>query len=327
METLRFGYSDAVIDPGTGITLAGYRHRFLQGIGNSGVLDHLHAKALSLRLGKTELLIVTLDLCMVSLELCDSLREAVSRKLSIPKEHIMLSIVHTHSAPTTCIPEYARGDFYGDKTKDNYARMEKEIEQYLESLKECILAICSEAHYRTHQGKISTTTLKMNLGYNRRYPITDANGNQTVKMHFNLWGNYGEEKNHDIDENIPILMIERTAEDSKDDYLEPYGAKKIVLFSVPYHPVVLGENSRVVSADYPGAACACIEEAIGYRTKAMFLLGACGDINALMACQENPDAVKIVGRAIGYGVTAALSNRKEVEVCRLDAEKNRRRYT
>jgi len=310
-----FGYSEAVINPNQWITLRGYEHRYKQGIGNSGILDDLYARALFLKAGETGLLLVTLDLCGIEMKTADLLREAISEKTRIPKEHIMLSAAHTHSGPLTCVPLSSGVNL----NKKHQEILENEIGQYLEYIKECILTICTEAQSRMCEGKLSASTLRMNLGYNRRYPLTDEKGNPSVRMHFNLWKHSGEDINCKIDEDIPVLMIERINESNEDDYLEPYGQKRIVLFSVPYHPVVLGQGSRAVSADYPGAARACIEEAVGSGTKAMFLLGACGDINVLMACQENPKAVKIVGGAIGYGVAAALSNRRKIEMDRLDA--------
>lgn len=59
---------------------------------------------------------------------------------------------------------------------------------------------------------------------------------------------------------------------------------------------MLGKTSRVVSADYPGAACALIEEYVP-DSSAMFLLGAAGDTHPWIATQEKADHIEPVARA------------------------------
>ena len=47
------------------------------------------------------------------------------------------------------------------------------------------------------------------------------------------------------------------------------------------HPVVLGPDSRLVSADWPGESCRRLEVALGDGAVALFLQGASGDVNPL----------------------------------------------
>jgi Neutral/alkaline non-lysosomal ceramidase, N-terminal len=47
------------------------------------------------------------------------------------------------------------------------------------------------------------------------------------------------------------------------------------------HPVVLGPDSRVVSADWPGTAGRILEQELGPETMALFVQGACADVNPL----------------------------------------------
>ena len=47
------------------------------------------------------------------------------------------------------------------------------------------------------------------------------------------------------------------------------------------HPVVLGPDNRLVSADWPGHACRRLEAALGQDAVALFLQGASGDVNPL----------------------------------------------
>ncbi|MCD6290436.1 MAG: neutral/alkaline non-lysosomal ceramidase N-terminal domain-containing protein [Anaerolineae bacterium] len=48
------------------------------------------------------------------------------------------------------------------------------------------------------------------------------------------------------------------------------------------HAVVLGPDNLLVSADWPGYACARLEEALGAGTICMFLQGGSGDVNPLV---------------------------------------------
>lgn len=48
------------------------------------------------------------------------------------------------------------------------------------------------------------------------------------------------------------------------------------------HAVVLGYDNLLISADWPGYACARLEEALGEGTTCMFLQGGSGDVNPLV---------------------------------------------
>ena len=74
------------------------------------------------------------------------------------------------------------------------------------------------------------------------------------------------------------------------------GPRSYLIWNVGVHPVVLGKTSRVVSADYPGAACALMENWIP-DSNAMFLLGAAGDTHPWIATQEKPVHIEPVARA------------------------------
>jgi len=49
------------------------------------------------------------------------------------------------------------------------------------------------------------------------------------------------------------------------------------------HAVVMGSDSRQISADWPGRACQALEQALGDGSTCLFLQGGCGDINPLVA--------------------------------------------
>ncbi|HAT10364.1 MAG TPA: hypothetical protein DCS97_07170, partial [Planctomycetes bacterium] len=81
--------------------------------------------------------------------------------------------------------------------------------------------------------------------------------------------------------------------------------RSALLFSLGAHPVCLGKISRVVSADWPGAARNAIERHLP-GCFAVFGLGACGDTHPWIATQDDPAALVPLGEAAG-GLAAALA--------------------
>lgn len=301
MNGLYFGYSDCIITPSAAIGLLGYEKRDDHGFNNSGVMDDLYARALSLKWNDRELMLITLDLCMLDEKTADFIRSSVSQKLKLPMENIMLCASHTHSGPRTMSGPY----------EDNPSAVNV-ISAYVDNLKDKVVTICSQASCLRFRCKLSSAVFSARLGYNRRFVRDSGYGKKDVKMLFTLWRNPEHIPNGLVDTDIPVLLLERQDESDYDPFLCQTGVNQLVLFNVPIHPVVLGEDSRYVSADYPGAAARCIERTIGNGTKAMFLLGACGNVNPYFACQNSPKAVEIIGNAIGYGICSALSGKKEI---------------
>ena len=80
-------------------------------------------------------------------------------------------------------------------------------------------------------------------------------------------------------------------------FVAEYGAEA-TLFSYACHPVVLGRDNHQISADFPGVAARCIEAATGGR--ALFVNGACGDVNPRIANGSFAD-VESLGGGVGEG--------------------------
>lgn len=64
-----------------------------------GVLDPLYCRALALKIDGQVFLWITLDLCRLEKEISDYPRRVLAAKYSIPREHIVISTIHTHSGP------------------------------------------------------------------------------------------------------------------------------------------------------------------------------------------------------------------------------------
>jgi hypothetical protein len=62
--------------------------------------DELHARCLALDDGKTRLVIVTCDTCLLPREVADAAKKLVHEELGLPVENILIAATHTHSGGT-----------------------------------------------------------------------------------------------------------------------------------------------------------------------------------------------------------------------------------
>ena len=64
------------------------------------VVEPLHARALVLSRGKERVVIAVVDSCMLPRALCDDVKARVTREIGIPRDRILISATHTHTAPS-----------------------------------------------------------------------------------------------------------------------------------------------------------------------------------------------------------------------------------
>ena len=82
-------------------------------------------------------------------------------------------------------------------------------------------------------------------------------------------------------------------------FVEAEAGPLATLFSHPCHPVHLGPADYLLSADFPGAAAAALEDALG--APALFVNGACGDVNP-----PRPHAGEGAARELGGRLAAVV---------------------
>lgn len=88
----------------------------MKGAFAQSIHDPMHARCLALNDGKRALVFCVVDACMIPREICDEAKKLAAAKTGIPKEHILISATHTHSAATMTPvfqsdpdPEYIKG--------------------------------------------------------------------------------------------------------------------------------------------------------------------------------------------------------------------------
>ena len=303
MDELLFGYDEAKITPSSEMSLEGYEDRGSKGSGNSGVLDDLYAKVLSVALGSVKILVYSLDVCEFTIDFSNRLRESISRKTGLPKVNIHIFATHTHSGPILDL-------LWGAKNLDSQAlgRQKLVLDNYINFLEEILCTIGIKSLSNNFPAKMYSAHHHAKLGYNRR-KLNDI-GN-SVRMLYSLWENPGIHPDGTFDNDIPVVVIEREIPKDFDTYLQPISPRRIILLNPAFHPVVLGQDSRLVSADYPGAACSLLSKYLGDDTRAMFFLGASGDTHPMLSTQMNPVAVEAVGNAVASGIVCALADKNQ----------------
>ena len=234
---LRVGVARADITPPIGSAMYGYSAR-----GSSvsaGIHDRLHAKALVLDDGKTRLAVATLDLGTVTHENTANIKAMVKEKTGI--ENVLCVASHTHSAPW---PE---------------AGFPSAADSWIREAERKIAGAIVAAAGKTVPARIGIGWGEVREGHNRRRVGDEGK----VEM---LWRNRERIPTHPGDPQLAVIRV---------DDLE--GRPLATLVNFACHPVVLGPENLLISADYPGALTRRLEETIGGQ--AMFLQGAAGDIN------------------------------------------------
>jgi len=91
------GFYQSDLNPAIGLPAGGHDPHPVM----SGFYDRLYAKSISLLGNGTRVVITSVDLVGVSKELCDDVREEISKLYGIPSENVIILATHTHSAPET----------------------------------------------------------------------------------------------------------------------------------------------------------------------------------------------------------------------------------
>jgi hypothetical protein len=108
-----------------------------------------------------------------------------------------------------------------------------------------------------------------------------------------------------VDDEIAVIQFER-----------PNGEILATLLNLACHPEVLMGESTVISADYAGAACRAVEQAVG--GVALHVSGALGGMLSPAIEQRNPDGVAAMGQAYAEAALTALSSSELAEIPRFE---------
>lgn len=207
---------------------------------SQGVRDDVFATALVFNDGDRSAVIVSCEVLALHPEFIQRVRNEACDLTGIPPEHMMFCATHCHSSAITfALP--------------NNPPM---VHAYVENLANLLVGLIRMATDRLVPAQLGFGRGEAQIGINRR--LTREDGVTVIA------GN----PEGPFDPQIGVLRI-----DTID------GQPLAVLVNYACHPVVLGNGSNVISADWPGAMRRSVETATG--ATCLFVQGACGDINPL----------------------------------------------
>jgi neutral ceramidase len=241
-----------------------------------GVHDELYAHALVLDNGQTRIALVVADLVALPYEDAMITRQCIASDLGTEPGAVMLHCTHTHGGP------YAypfRGMGEADKA-------------YTDILHRKLIGVARQAGDNLQPARLTYGESSAQIGVNRRQ--TRPDGRVTI----------GKDYGGPVSPLVQVLCVNGAD-----------GRTFALLFSHACHPVTLGADNRLLTADWPGAAVAHLKERFraesaetGIASDALpfCLQGCCADINPIQ--QFSWEAMRANGRAIADAAHTARWN-------------------
>lgn len=281
---MRVGSGCQNITPGPELPLLGYDFRQeCYPPGNSGVRDPLWLRALAIDAedGAGVAVIITCDLCIISVELARQWRQAMAERWHLDPTRILISCSHTHSGPwldeRALAEDVAAVLPHTSEADPGVARR-----HYTAGLLDALHQAVAKAMGLMFPVQVSAREIPLGLGYCRRVAIP---GQETVEQCWNPEEYPHLQPSGQADPALTALYMQQRN-----------GPRRWLLWCHGAHPVVLGKTSTRISADWPGVANAYLQD---HGIEGHFLLGACGDVHPWISTAGDDDGVTIVGRTAG----------------------------
>ena len=289
------GYARIDITPEESLPLAGYGNN-MQRL-SQGVLDPLYATCIAITDGEgNSVLLCTVDLAIAWDFYCVPARDAISKKYGIPREAVIISAIHTHSAPDILLQTYPP------------------IVRYTEWLVEKLTVLAGEAlddrKPATMQGG---QTYNKGMNFVRHYILE----NDTY-----AGDNFGDfssapVRDHVSEADRQIQMVKFCREGGKDILMVNWQAHPTkASTSVTEH----GRSHRpYISADFVGACRSYVEEKTGMHFA--YFQGACGNINSrsFIKAEDGVQDHIPYGQQLGDYILDGLNNLKPMQTGKVAA--------
>jgi len=233
---------------------------------STGVHDPLLAKALVLKDDEDALAVVTMDLAGFPAESVERVKEAILDKTGISQ--VMLLSSHTHSGPAGD-PEFPSAE-----------------KPWIRDAEQKIISAVVEANASLLPVRYGVGKGAVQEGHNRR----KVNPDGTVTM---FWANRDRVPTSPVDYMLGVMRFEKSD-----------GEPLVTLVNFTCHPVVLGPENLLISADYPGVMTKTVETELGGMC--MFANGACGDINPFWDKTPPKEGAYEEMEKMGKGVAAEV---------------------
>ncbi len=264
-EPLRVGTAQVDLEPMQAGAFAGYASR-AEAI-PQGIHDPLEVRAIALE-ANTRVLIIVCDLLALDGKLIGAAKAQLQHRLGIPSANILIACIHTHGGPA-CL-----------ETTPVKARP-----AYRELIRQKIIAAGTRAFAAMQPAHFGYGSGRVDLSYNRR--VKSEEGKVT-----NKWSNV---------EHLPLGPVDQ--EVLVASFTHPDATPLAILFNYACHPVVMGPQHPLLTADYPGAARKWVEQYLGGKPIALMTLGACGDLNPYVCAKGDFSEMETMGKSLGAEVS------------------------
>lgn len=240
-DVFKAGFARVKITPPLGTPMTGFGGRDWNPTGCRGIHDDLYVRALYFSQGERKALIMGFDLLFFSREEADRFKGALGRRLDIPASGILLNTSHTHTGPKVGSWFYTPSD-----------------PLYLNRLESAIVTAALQARDSAREATLWAGAGTTELPMNRRL----LNPKGKIEFRPNPSGV--------VCNTLPVVFVKDAS-----------GKPVCLLFSVSCHPsTVKGvDRSYLISADFPGAAMAKLDDWLGVPAS-LFLQGTGGDAKA-----------------------------------------------
>lgn len=274
---LHIGFAAFEITPREPCPLLGYTQRAdLHGPVHDGILDPLFARVLMIDNGSLPVVLISCDLCLLENPAVHVLRQQIATQIGSSPERVILAATHTHSGPYAWSKDWPEGP--REYTPDVLRGPSSET--YWQQLQSDLALAVARAMEDRAPARLRTRESSLGFAYNRR--IVDPNG---VHMCWNPKEQPALCPQAADDPALVLLEIER---DSKPTLL---------LYNLAGHPVVLGKESNLISADWPGAVNRQFE-ILRPDTRVCFFHGAGADAHPWLATDQNPRDLETVAAPV-----------------------------
>ena len=256
--TLTAGVARANITPPAGTRFLGYILRIEP---STGIDTELFATALVLADERAKVAIIDVDLATFSVGRSDEIRRKVAEAIGTPVDHVLLAYSHTHNGPSV---EGGR-----------FAQLTEAETHYVANLANYIVGAAKLADANRRPARVAGGSGTAPIAINRIETTADG----TIILGQNPQGR--------TDHEVKVVRI---------DALDGGPIAAIVNYAA--HPVVLGPDPMLISADYPGVVREVVERATG--ATCLYLMGAAGDQMPVDAWTEDTATVRKVGNILGH---------------------------
>ena len=262
MSTLEAGAAAVTIEVPDGCDVSGFCLRGLP----EGIHEPPQIAALLVADGEREAAVLACDVLGLRTDTARGLRAALSERDGVPADAILLACSHSHALPTLD-RDFKLGGLQDEWTEAN----EEYAARFLDAMGEALAA----ARAALRPARIGAASGQSSIGVNRRFELPDG------KMII------GRNPDGYVDRTVSVVRI-----DGQD------GVPIASLVGFGCHPITLGPEANVVSADYPAAVRHVVEGATG--APCLFLQGAVGDVTVVDGMGGDPAIADRLGRVLGH---------------------------